>query len=263
MVELLAPLSSDGEHVASELAGHWGGVVVDHDQTLDGETAWHIKVSTSPATLQPVEGFVAFHNGRCFLLDGGVVGKASCQDALESLRSSWKWIPADLPVDHADFMGKPVSVLRDQLLINYPRNMIPFEESVPDHAIGRALKNPLSDSNEFTAYIQLKPCGANFDMKAAEDALAAGMFKQFHLQERFAWTSINGLSPGAMTQAIEFNVPDQKRNWVVWAMIRPDESHVVLINFSIYTPDSPEREKYSVIARRIAESVKNPIASSP
>jgi len=91
MIEAGQPSYPSAEASASSLAKQWGGRVLPETTTLDGVQAFQVRAKYRGKGLQPVEAVIAFHDGKVYLLMGGVSVNESCAREVEDLRRSWKW----------------------------------------------------------------------------------------------------------------------------------------------------------------------------
>ncbi len=94
MIEVKNPQSMSLGLLTQRLAMLWKGQVIDEHASLDGEPAMRIAAEAPASGMKPVEGILSMHEGRVYLIMGGVTPGHSCHDQMESIRANWKWIPA-------------------------------------------------------------------------------------------------------------------------------------------------------------------------
>ncbi len=255
MVEMKKPALPDAGQIASSLAQEWGGRLVDKQDSLDGEMAWRI-LAEPHVSLQPVEGLLTIHEGRLYLIEGGVTAGHSCHDQIESIRQSWKWIPIDPPIKHLEFRDQPVNIFNNRVSINYPAAMYTFDSEHPERRLGFGLENFQLDHDEFTATVEFGELPKGTALVTAEASISRGIQARFNLPEAFVWHDVNGDASvqAAVTQAVPGPVSDRK-NWIMWGIVGLPGNQIVLINFSIFAEDPDDRAIYVKTAEKMVGSV--------
>jgi hypothetical protein len=256
MLEMKKPAVSDAGQIASSLAQEWGGRVADERESLDGEVAWRV-LAEPHVSLQPVEALLTIHDGRLYLIEGGVTSGHSCHDQIESIRQSWKWIPLDPPIKHLEFRGQPEIIFNHRVSINYPAAMYTFDSEHADRRLGFGLQNFKLGQDEFTATVEFGELPKGTALISAEASIAKGIQAKFNLPEAFVWHDVNSNDASveaAVTQAVPGPESDRK-NWIMWGIVGLPGTQIVLVNFSIFAEDPDDRATYVKTAEKIVESI--------
>jgi hypothetical protein len=254
MIEMKKPGAPEAGQIAASLAKNWNGTVSGEQDVLDGEVAWRI-VAEPKVDLQPVEGLVSLHDGRLYLIEGGVTAGHSCHDEIEIIRKGWKWIPLDPPVKHLEFRDQPALLFNGHVSINFPAAMSQFDNGHPENSVGIGLENYQLDRGEFTAMLQFAKLADGDTLSNAEDRLGKGIQAQLNLPDAFVWHRVkSGLVEGDVTQALPGPASDGK-NWIMWGIAGLPGNQIVLANFTIYAEDPNDRAIYAKTAEKIVNSV--------
>lgn len=253
MIEMKKPLIPDVRKLADSLAESWGGKVSDKKDALDGEDACRI-VAVPKTDLQPVEALACIHEGRLYLIEGGVTIGHTCHAEIESIRKGWKWIPLEPPIRHLEFRDQPAVFFNGQVSMNFPAGMSLSDDGHPEKSIGIGLHNFQLDRSEFTAIIQFTTLADGDTLAKAEDRLAKGLQAQLKLPEPFTWHALKSGSRGGMTNALPGPASDGK-NWIMWGIVELPGHQIVLANFTLYAEDPSDRALYAATARKIMETV--------
>jgi hypothetical protein len=242
---------------AREIAKSWGGEVSDTEESLGGERAVMIQSNAHGTGLQPNEGLMAVHEGRLYIITGGVKPGFSCHDAIEEIRASWKWTKMEAPARHLEFCDKPLAALDGKTMINYPAVVNLFDTGGrPDQSLGLEIFNYVAGASEFQAIVQMGAFAPGLDFDLAKDKVGKGVQDKFKLAEAFAWHDVASAKRGAVTQAVMIpSDNDHDAYWIMWGLVSLDEKRFVLINYSIFTKDAGDREEYVKTAGKIAESI--------
>ncbi len=94
LIDFGRPTEDDARASAQGLAKDWGGAVVAEATTLDGAPAYRVRAESRGPGLKPVEGVVAHHAGRLYLIMGGAVPGQAVAGEVEEVRRGWKWARA-------------------------------------------------------------------------------------------------------------------------------------------------------------------------
>jgi hypothetical protein len=255
MIEMKKPALPDAGQIAASLAKDWGGRVAEKQDSLDGEVAWRI-LAEPKAGLQPVEGLLTIHDGRLYLIEGGVTAGHSCHGPVEFIRQSWKWIPLDPPIKHLEFRDQPVTIFNNRVSINYPAAMYTFDNEHPERRLGFGLENFQLDHDDFTATVELGSLPNGATLLGAEASIARGIQAKFNLPEAFVWHDLNSdaSTQAAVTQAVPGPATSGK-NWIMWGIVGLPGNQIVLINFTIFAEDPDDRATYAKTAEKIVGSV--------
>jgi hypothetical protein len=189
------------------------------------------------------------------MIEGGAFPNVSCHEQVEAIRRGWKWIPIESPVNHLEFNDQPILAVQDRIIINYPRAMHLFDMGHPDRGIGLSVTSPIRDAEDFSAVMQVTvlPTGETF--QSVQDRLGSGIEQKMNLPEKFVWRKTMGPIYGSMTQPVRCVTPDGPC-WIAWALVGLDTEQFVMINFSLFSPNAADREKYNAAAQGIVESIR-------
>jgi len=89
-IDVGTPAFPSAEELASNFATSAGGQVAPETLDFDGVKA--TKATTSSTNMAiPREIIVIYHNGEAYLVMAGAVSGVDLTDAMEHLRSTWKW----------------------------------------------------------------------------------------------------------------------------------------------------------------------------
>jgi hypothetical protein len=92
MVDTGRPTIPDAKGTAASLAKQWGATVLEQQTELDGVPAVRVRGKNPGPGVKPVEAIVAIRKGRVYMIMGGVAPGESCEEAVEHVRKSWKWV---------------------------------------------------------------------------------------------------------------------------------------------------------------------------
>ena len=95
LIDFGRPTEKDALASARGLAKTWGGAVLAEPTTLDGIPAYRVRAEPRGPGLTPVEGVVAHHAGRLYLIMGGAVPGQAIAGEVEEVRRGWKWAKAN------------------------------------------------------------------------------------------------------------------------------------------------------------------------
>jgi hypothetical protein len=253
MVEMSKPDVADSAPIAHALARQLGGLVDDKPDTLDGETAWRI-LADPKSDLQLVEALVAIHEGRLYIIKGGVTAGHTCHDQIEFIRQNWKWIPLDPPTSHLDFRDKPGNI-NAHVSMNYPAAMYIFDNHNTNQRLAIAMRNFQLGRDDFTATVEFGVMPAGATLENIEDGLSNRLRAKLNLPEAFVWHDIeNPAAPAAVTQVVP-GPATGRQNWIMWGIAGLPANHMALINFSFFDENPANRELYAKTAEKIVASV--------
>jgi hypothetical protein len=254
MIEMKIPLGPDIAQYAGGMAKSWNGTVADKQEDLDGEVARRI-VAQPRANLQPVEGLVSIHDGRLYLIEGGVTAGHSCHDEIEMIRRGWKWAPLDPPVKHLEFRKQPAVLFNGHLSVNFPAAMNLFDKGLPENNVGISLLDYRVDRRQFTAIIQFGKLNDGDTLANAENRLAQGMKAKFNLPETITWHAVNVESMQAAVTQVVAGPPSDGKNWLMWGIVGLPGNQIVLVNFTLLAEDPADRAIYAKTAEKIVGTI--------
>jgi hypothetical protein len=257
MVEMKKPKILDARQIAAAMAKGWGGQISDTQDQLDGEIAWRISADAK-ATLEPVEGIICIHEGRVYMIEGGVTSGNSCHDAIETIQRGWKWTTLEPPVKHLEFREQPVVLFNGGASINFPAAMLLTDEE-PGKSVFITLVSTQSDRTEFMGFVQFASLQDGDTLAAAEDRLTKGSQAQLKLLETLTWHNVKSAteSQADVTQWVP-GPSSEGKNWIMWGIAQLPGREIVLINFTAYSEDPDERAIYGKTAERIVGSIARP-----
>ena len=103
------------DETAQSLVRAWGGTRIPDETSLDHARALHIQAPYKAPGLNPVEGFIVDQNGRIVMIFGGVEQGQSLGDALETIRTTWKWNSPPSSEDPNSVSATPHSSLQQYI----------------------------------------------------------------------------------------------------------------------------------------------------
>jgi hypothetical protein len=90
-VDAGTPKFASPKETAASFAKDFGGEVLPESVAIDGERGVSVRISSQNAALMPRQAIVVGRKGRQYMIMAGSVGGVDVSDALEGIRTTWKW----------------------------------------------------------------------------------------------------------------------------------------------------------------------------
>ena len=249
------------DEVARGLARNFQGVVDDLPTSLGGTRALRVIAKNESQSLRPVEGLATIHDGRLYLIMGGVTAGHSVKDELESIRASWAWTQIEPPSNHLKFRDKPLSLANGAATINVPALMHTYPTGEPDRVLDLGLHNVVRNAPDFLVYAQIVTTAQGQTFDEYKSRLSDGLLSQHVIKKPIAWRTLNSAPPRVISDTIEAEVPDKaggpkRTTFIRWALVKLGDRRLVSVNFTM-PPDAPgDRNTYINIVDRIVDSIQ-------
>ena len=261
MIECGLPQARSLDEVARGMAQDFHGVVDDHPTSMGGTRALRIIAKNDSQSLRPVEGLATIHEGRLYLIMGGVTAGHSVKAEVESIRASWTWTQIEPPFKHLKFRDKAFSLGDGAVTINAPALMHIYPAKEADRVLDLGLHNFIRNKVDFSAYVQLVPMVQAQTFDQCKSRLSDGLQAQQLTKKPLEWRTLSNAPARAISDTIEAETADKaggpkRTSFIRWALVKLGDHHLVLVNFTT-PPDGPgDRSAYLSLADRIVDSIR-------
>lgn len=261
MVECAKPMDRSLDEAAQGLARNFHGVVDDRPTSMGGTRALRIVAKNNGPALRPVEALVAIHDGRLYLVMGGVTAGHSVKDELESIRASWTWTQIEPPFRHLELRTEPFSLGQGVATIRVPERMHIYPHEEPDRVLDLGLQNFARNATDFLAYAQVVTLPMGLDFEAYKGRLSDGLQAQGILKKPIVWRKLGDDPDRVVSETMQAEVPDKpggtKQAAIIrWAVARIDDRRLVSVNFTLPIDAPGDREIYVRVADRMVETIR-------
>jgi hypothetical protein len=267
MITIDASLGSGktAEENAQNVASTYSGKVSTDKLLLDGETAFRVDAVNTTKTLTPVEVILAIHNGFLYMILGSAVSGNPASDQIDQIVKGWKWEKIVAPPEHLDALTEPQMVFGNLVAVTVPKDMIANPTKSPDHELNLGLYNMADNSVPFQAFIQLAPIPKDGSFASMKANFLPLMNTKKLYDDPLSWTSRNkdetklvtGSSHSAsLTASIKHDA------YLKWGLIKIDDEHMVLINFTIVPANDRDKASYEAAADKIVDSIQRLAAAT-
>ena len=244
------------DNLAKSWAETWGGSLLQEETTLDGERAIRIRAEHKGWGIKIVEGVVAMHNGRLFVIAGGVMSGQECRKEVEAIRASWKWMACRHPSEFANDLPSQMPLKGSQLVVRVPAAAV-----IPDAGMERVnghfcLHNIVSGKDEFCASFNVLPEDKEADFKQTYEAFRA----KTNLAYRAAmdWVKVDPKGKAVMSNDLNTSAftQDGKDATLIWAMRICDDRNPILVTFTVSHVSPQQMESYRDLAWNVVTSMR-------
>ncbi len=268
MVECAKPVDSSLDEAARGLARGFHGEVDGRPTSMGGTRALRIVAKNGGPSLRPVEALAAMHEGRLYLVMGGVTAGHSVKEELESIRASWTWTQIEPPFRHLELRDKPFSLAQGAATIQLPELMYTYPHEEPDRVLDLGLHNFTRNAPDFLAYVQVVPLPTVLDFEAYRGQLSDRLQAQGIVKKPIVWRKLEGDPDRLVSETMQAEVPDGTRGRkqstnIRWAVVRIDDRRLVSVNFTLPVDAPGDRETYVRLADRIVETIRPGPAAQP
>jgi hypothetical protein len=191
------------DEVAQVLAPNFHGVVDNRPTSLGKTRALRIIAKNDGRSLRPVEGLATIHDGRLYLIMGGVTAGHSVKDELESIRVSWTWTQLEPPFKHLEFRDEPLSLANGAATINVPALMHTYPTEEPGRVLDLGLHNVVRNAPDFLAYAQLVPLAQGQTFDEYKSRLSDILKAQHIIKKPLEWRILGNTPSRVVSDTIE------------------------------------------------------------
>jgi hypothetical protein len=260
MIECGQTKDSSLEEVARGLAQNFRGTVDDHPTSLGGTRALRIRARNESPSLRPVEGLAAIHDGRLYLVMGGVIAGHSVTDELESIRASWIWVPIEPPFKHLEFRRQPLSLAKGTVTINVPALMRIYPSQEPDRVLDLGLHNFVRNAPDFLVYAQVVPLAQRQTFEEYKSQLSGQLQSRGLIKKAIEWKSPKSDPTRVFSDTIEAEMAHEGKEAkqtvrIRWALVKIHDHQVVSVNFTLPVEAPGDRDTYVNLAEKIVDTI--------